>query len=73
MSALPRRSEVTVHVYDVGGRRVRALLAGSLEAGTHTVRWDGRDEDGARVAAGIYLIRARAGGEEQNRKVTVVR
>jgi hypothetical protein len=70
---LPRRSEVRLDVFDVGGRRVRTLVSATADAGGHAARWDGRDERGAPVAAGVYLIRARAGGEVRDRKITVVR
>jgi len=28
------------------------------------VRWDGRDDDGRHVRAGIYFVRLRGGGKE---------
>jgi hypothetical protein len=47
-------------VYDVTGRRVRALWNGSQAAGSHVVWWDGRDDQGHALPAGIYLVRMRA-------------
>lgn len=49
-------------VYDIAGRRVRILHDSHLSAGDYTFRWDGRDGDGHRVAAGVYQIRGRAPG-----------
>ncbi len=49
-------SQVTAVVYDLMGRRVRAL---DLPAGTLqdvTMEWDGRDEAGTPVASGTYLL-----------------
>lgn len=43
-----------VEVYNIGGRRVRAL---TVPAGRHEVRWDGRNEAGVRAAAGVYFAR----------------
>ena len=43
----------SVEIFDVGGRRLRAL---KLD-GTGEARWDGRDEQGAALAAGLYLAR----------------
>jgi hypothetical protein len=49
-----------VEVWDLAGRRVRDL---SVEldrpSGQHEVRWDGRDQNGARVAPGTYVVRCR--------------
>jgi len=50
-----------VAIHDLAGRRVRALHAGTLPPGETRLAWDGRDDGGARVAAGIYFVRVRAG------------
>jgi len=42
--------------YDVAGRRIREIHDGILSSGRHSLAWDGRDESGHAVAAGIYLI-----------------
>jgi hypothetical protein len=44
-------------IYDVAGRRVRTVLESYLRPGTYALRWDGRSEGGAGVAAGIYFVR----------------
>jgi C1A family cysteine protease len=54
---LGRADWVRLDVYDIGGRRVAAILDGSLEAGSHTAPWDGRGGGGTRVAPGIYFVR----------------
>ncbi len=66
--AVPTASEVRVAVYDVLGRRVAVLLSGEVEAGTHTVRFDGAD-----VPSGVYLVRAEAGSSVATQRVTLVR
>ena len=51
---------VWVSIHDVAGRRVRVLQSGERhEAGRHVLQWDGRDDTGARVPAGIYFHRVR--------------
>ncbi len=59
---LPSDANVTLAVYDVGGRMVRRLSRGNLPAGRHTVAWDGRDETGARRISGVYFAQLTAGG-----------
>ena len=54
---LGRRDVVTATVFDAAGRQVRVLNRGTLEAGSHVLRWNGDDESGARVATGTYFIR----------------
>ncbi len=48
---------VQAGVYDLAGRRMRSLFDGTLSAGSHHILWDGRDESGGAVPAGIYLVR----------------
>ncbi|MEQ1834339.1 MAG: DNRLRE domain-containing protein, partial [Candidatus Eisenbacteria bacterium] len=54
---LPVRSRASVAVYALDGRRVATLRDGMLEAGEHTLQWDGRDGEGRKVAPGVYLLR----------------
>jgi hypothetical protein len=46
-----------VVVYDVAGRLVRGLHNGVLAAGRHDLFWDGRNDEGGAVGAGIYFVR----------------
>lgn len=55
--ALPEPGLIRVAVCDVAGRVVREIRRGSLDAGNHTLEWDGRGDDGRPVAAGIYWVR----------------
>ncbi|MBZ0268959.1 right-handed parallel beta-helix repeat-containing protein [bacterium] len=59
---LPDAAPVRLAVYDTAGRRVRTLVAGTVHAaGRVAVPWDGRDEAGRPVAAGVYFTRLIAG------------
>ena len=64
---------VALTVFDVTGRRVRSLVAGDLDAGSHAVRWDGRDELGQRAASGMYFYKLEAGGSTLTRKMLLVK
>jgi hypothetical protein len=59
---LTREAAVELAVHDAAGRRVRTLVAETRAAGRHVASWDGRDEEGGRVAAGVYFARLAAGG-----------
>jgi hypothetical protein len=61
---------LSVEVIDVSGRLLRRLLDGSHPAGDYSLRWDGRDDEGREVAAGVYLTRIEtAAGVETGRVV----
>ena len=55
---LPQAGAVSLVIYNMLGQQVRTLLAGEyLNAGDHTVTWDGTDATGKPVASGVYLYR----------------
>jgi probable HAF family extracellular repeat protein len=70
---LPEAAHVTLGVYDVGGRRVRVLADRPLSAGALDVVWDGRDDTGARVRAGVYWVRMDALARTLTSRVAVLR
>ncbi len=71
--ALEAPGEVTIDVFDVSGRRVRRLGPGWRDAGGSDLAWDGRDDAGAPVAAGVYLARAVHGARRAETRVALVR
>jgi hypothetical protein len=52
---------VTLAVYDLLGRLVRTLVNGVVPAGSHSVRWDGRDSHGMSAGSGMYFYRLETG------------
>ena len=64
---------VTIEVFDVRGRRVREILDAVVPSGKHVARWDGRDEGGQGVAAGVYYCRLSATDGERTIKMTLLR
>lgn len=54
---LPRRGEVDVTIHDLSGRLIRRVARDARVAGAHRIAWDGRDESGHAVRAGLYLAR----------------
>ncbi len=70
---LAAEGPVSIAVYGLLGRPVRTLVDGYGAMGIHRAVWDGRDDAGREVASGTYLVRFRAGGIVQARRVTLVR
>ncbi len=67
--SLPRADHVKLEIFDAAGRRVAGLVNQSLEAGEHAVRWEGRDADGRRGPAGLYLARLTVGSDTVVRRI----
>ncbi len=59
-----------LRVLDLQGRTIRVLPAGPGQAGARHLVWDGRSESGARVPAGIYLVRMRMGDRVRLTRIT---
>ena len=64
---------VVLRIFDAGGRTVRTLLDGARPAGRQTVEWDGKDDGGLEVPAGVYFYEIDAGSERVRGKMVVVR
>ena len=70
---LPVSCDVDLAIYDVLGRRVRTLVAGLQPAGSRTITWDGKDQNGSRVSSGIYFYRLTAGGFVETKKMVLMK
>ena len=67
-------TEVSIEIFDTAGALVIRLVSGErMPAGSHTVDWHGRHEDGRSMAAGVYLVRMRAGELDETRAVTLLK
>ena len=65
---------VDLEIYDLRGRRAAVLFHGKLAGGQrYGFTWDGRDDRGRNLAAGVYFCRAGAGTTTQVLKLTLVR
>ena len=64
------QQRVHLALYDVLGRRVRQLWDGPLRMGSHRFVWDGRDEVGKGVAAGVYIYKVEVDGQIEAKKTT---
>ncbi len=53
----PEAGHVRVAIFNVAGQQVRELLDSSESAGEHSVRWDGRLDNGTAAASGAYFYR----------------
>ena len=66
---LAKSSSVRLAVYDAAGRQVRSLVSGAQTAGTHAIEWDGRNDSGSLLPAGVYLYRLETEDVTSERKM----
>lgn len=69
---LPQAGPVELAIYGVDGRFIRGLVKEALGAGRHTASWDGRDDAGGRVGAGVYFYQLRAPDVEESRRMILL-
>ena len=70
--ALPAAGALRVTAHDLSGRLVRTIHEGPAEA-AGTLGWDGDDDAGRAVPAGVYFIRVAAAGQQLVRRLVRVR
>ena len=75
---LAASSDVQITIYDARGVLIRRMELGHQAAGTYTSRsraayWDGRNNQGERVASGIYFYQFRAGNVSSSRKMLILK
>jgi flagellar hook assembly protein FlgD len=71
--ALAYAEAVHLAVFDTQGRQVRVLVDDLRSAARHQIHWDGRDDSGKRLPAGIYRYRLRAAGLQYSRPAHLLR
>ncbi|UCG31282.1 MAG: succinylglutamate desuccinylase/aspartoacylase family protein [candidate division WOR-3 bacterium] len=64
---------VDMSVYDAAGCLVRNLVNGLTEPGHYTVTWNGQDNTGRELPAGVYFARLSTGFHEQYEKIVILR
>ena len=70
---IPQDETVEVKIYNTLGQEVRALTSQRFAAGSHSLVWDGKDNQGSAVASGIYLYKFTAGKFTQTRKMNLIK
>src|SRR5262249_23486632 len=66
---LPHELRIRLSILDAAGRRVRQLDRGVWTAGPHAVTWDGRNDRGTTLAAGVYVAELDLDRERAVRRV----
>ena len=70
---LDRDGDIVLRIFRADGTLVRTLYRGPGTAGTRMFAWNGQDDRGKRLAAGVYLIELRSGSRTQVEKGMLLR
>ncbi len=69
---MPESGPAAVRIFSASGQLVRVLFEGHAAAGTNEQVWDGTNEAGERVPAGLYFTRVSAPGLKDSRRVILL-
>jgi flagellar hook assembly protein FlgD len=70
---LPEDALVNITIYDMMGRQVKTLINDQQTAGYRSVQWNGTNNIGQPVSAGLYLYTIQAGEFRQTKKMVLLK
>ena len=70
---LPQSMEVTILIYNAVGQNVKILVNNYQRAGSHTIQWNGENEQGMLVANGLYFCHLQTRKFEKSIKILLLR
>jgi hypothetical protein len=70
---LPSASSVVLEIFDPSGALVRRFMQESQPAGSHEIRWNGRDGAGRELPSGVYMTRIEMDGTVRKGRVVLAR
>ncbi len=71
--SIPKSGVVNLTVYDVNGRAVNTLLNERMNAGLHTVQWDGTDDRNTLVSSGVYFYKLQTNDSQVVRRMVFLK
>ena len=70
---LPAQNRVQISIFDVRGDKIRTLFEGMMPAGSHSIAWNGNDENGLPAPSGIYIVTVKTNRIVRSIKMTLMR
>ncbi|MEO0155921.1 MAG: S8 family serine peptidase [candidate division WOR-3 bacterium] len=71
--AIPKKTNLYIKIYNCLGQVERTLVDEEKEPGYYSIHWDGRDDKGKALAAGIYFCRMTAEEFVDTRKIILLK
>jgi len=67
------KQPIQIEIYNLRGQKIITLVQDELESGQHNILWNGTDENGRRVASGVYLCKMHSKDRTQSIKLMVLK
>ena len=66
---LTKPSNVSLKIFDITGRNIKALLNKHISTGTHTIAWNGKDNFNRNVSTGVYFYQITSSSFSETKKM----
>ncbi len=70
---LAKRTTVSINIYDIQGRFVKNIENGEKVAGSHSIIWNGNDENGNLVSSGVYFYHLKTDFYEETKQMLLLK
>ena len=70
---VPVSGNTKVNVYNLRGQLVKTLVDEHLNAGSHSVTWEGLDNNNRNVASGVYFYKLETGAVSETKRMVLMK
>ena len=70
---LPENALVNITIYDMMGRQISTLVSSLQSAGYKSIQWNGTNDAGQPVSAGLYMYTLQIGDFKQTKKMVLLK
>lgn len=71
--SIPRNEFVDLKIFNMIGQEIKRLVQSNQTAGAHVIQWDGKNNAGETMSAGIYIVQITAGTFSDNRRIVLLK
>ncbi len=70
---IPDKAKISLQVFNMLGQRIRTLFEGQRDSGSYVARWNGLNDAGTEVAAGVYFLRMKSDDVVLSRRMLLLK
>lgn len=70
---LESKQQVLFKIYNINGQTIRTLFEGEMDQGLNEITWNGTNDHGKQLDAGVYLVFFKYGNETETFKMTIIK
>ena len=71
--SMAKAGNAELTIYNIKGQRVKTLINDHIEAGDHSIVWNGKDDKGTDVSSGVYFYRLKTADGVQSKKMLLLK